>query len=43
MEVPCCSGLTHIARKAIEKSKMDKAFKDITISLQGEIIKKETV
>ena len=43
MEVPCCSGLTHIARKAIEQTKMDTAFEDITISLQGEIIKKETV
>jgi Fe-S-cluster-containing hydrogenase component 2 len=43
IEVPCCSGLTNIAVKAIELSKKIVPFEDITISLQGQIIKKETV
>ncbi len=43
MEVPCCSGLTHIAIKATELSKKIVPFEDITISLRGQIIKKEIV
>jgi Fe-S-cluster-containing hydrogenase component 2 len=37
MEVPCCSGLTHIARQAIAKSKVEMDFEDVTIDLQGNI------
>jgi len=43
MEVPCCFGLTHIAKEAIAKSGSSLTFEDVTISLQGEITKTETV
>lgn len=43
MEVPCCSGLTAIANKAIIASKEKLSFEDITIDLQGNIVKTETV
>jgi len=43
MEVPCCSGLTHIAREAIAKSDIKMTFEDITIDLQGNISQSETM
>ena len=43
MEVPCCSGLTHIAKEAIIQSGMSLTFEDITVDLQGNIIKTETI
>ncbi|MFC1675645.1 ATP-binding protein [Planctomycetota bacterium] len=43
MEVPCCSGLTHIAQQAVELSKTEMPFEDITISLKGDVIKTETI
>ncbi len=43
MEVPCCFGLTHIARQAIARSGVDIAFEDITISLDGNVKKRETI
>ena len=43
MEVPCCFGLTHIARQAIARSDMKMAFEDITIGLNGDICKIETI
>ena len=43
MEVPCCFGLTHIARKAIETSGANIPFEDITIDLQGNVGKTETI
>ena len=43
MEVPCCHGLTHIAREAISRSAIKMAFEDVTISLQGEVIQTETM
>ena len=43
MEVPCCSGLTHIARQAIAESKIEMSFKDVTVDLQGNIKRTETV
>jgi len=43
MEVPCCFGLTHIARKAIDRSGRDIPFEDVTIDLQGSISKSETI
>ncbi len=39
MEVPCCSGLTRIATQAVAASGLQLAFDDVTISLQGNIIK----
>ena len=37
MEVPCCSGLTNIVRKAIEKNKIAITFEDVTIGLDGTV------
>lgn len=37
MEVPCCSGLTNIIRKAIEKNKIAITFEDVTIDLHGNV------
>ena len=36
MEVPCCSGLVHMAKQAILASGNVIPFKDITISIRGE-------
>jgi NAD-dependent dihydropyrimidine dehydrogenase PreA subunit len=43
MEVPCCSGLTQIAREAITKNKIEMSFEDVTIDLQGNVSRAETV
>lgn len=43
MEVPCCFGLTHIAREAIASSGKKIGFEDVTIDLQGNISKTETI
>ena len=43
MEVPCCSGLTQIVRKAISKNKIAMAFEDVTIDLQGNVGRTEIV
>jgi len=43
MEVPCCFGLTHIAREAVVRSEAKMPFEDITIGLNGEICKTETI
>jgi NAD-dependent dihydropyrimidine dehydrogenase PreA subunit len=43
MEVPCCSGLTHIARQAITQSNMEMTFRDVTIDLQGNVSRTETI
>ena len=43
MEVPCCFGLTHIARKAIAESGVKIPFEDITIALNGSVKKRETI
>ncbi len=43
MQVPCCSGITYIAKKAIEKAGVPLAFEDITISLEGDILNTQTV
>ena len=42
MEVPCCFGLTHIAREAITRSGVNLTFEDITVDLNGNISKTET-
>lgn len=38
MEVPCCSGIEIIVKKALEKSKKVITLKDYTVSISGEII-----
>jgi NAD-dependent dihydropyrimidine dehydrogenase PreA subunit len=37
MEVPCCSGLVYIARKALEHSGRDIPIKEVTIGINGDI------
>lgn len=43
MEVPCCSGMTEIARQGIALSGVDMSFEDVTIGLQGNVVKTETI
>lgn len=43
MEVPCCSGMTYIAREAISRAGLSMNFQDITLSVTGQIIKTEPV
>lgn len=38
MEVPCCSGIEVIVRKALERSQKNITIKDFTISMNGKII-----
>ena len=42
MEVPCCRGLTEIARRTIALAEVDLPFKDVTVSLDGSVGKKDT-
>jgi len=41
MEVPCCSGLTRVAREAIASSGRRMYFEDVTVSLRGEVLRSE--
>jgi len=43
MEVPCCSGLTRVAREAIALSGKSLSFEDVTISLRGDVLRSEQV
>jgi len=43
MEVPCCSGLTHVARQAIVQSGIEMTFEDVTIDLHGNIRQTEAI
>jgi len=43
MKVPCCFGLTHIAKDAIVRSGLKMAFKDITIDLRGNVSRAEAI
>lgn len=38
MEVPCCSGIGVIVKRALDQAKKDIEIKDFTISINGEII-----
>jgi hypothetical protein len=38
MEVPCCYGLVHMAKQAILATGNIVPFRDVTISVRGEII-----
>jgi NAD-dependent dihydropyrimidine dehydrogenase PreA subunit len=42
MEVPCCSGLTRIAQEAIANSGVDVALEDVTVGIDGKIVKRKT-
>ncbi len=37
MEVPCCFGLTALARRAVERSGRDMAIEEVTIDVRGRI------
>ena len=37
MEVPCCSGLVHMANQAIQLSGKEIPFKEITIGMKGDV------
>ena len=41
MDVPCCSGLNYIASRAVAASGKDIPVKDVTISIQGEVLTEE--
>jgi len=43
MEVPCCSGLTHIAKETIADSGVKLSFEDITIGLRGNVLRVERI
>jgi NAD-dependent dihydropyrimidine dehydrogenase PreA subunit len=43
MEVPCCSGLTRIAQEAIAHSGVDLTFEDVTVGLDGTVMKRKTI
>jgi Pyruvate/2-oxoacid:ferredoxin oxidoreductase delta subunit len=43
MEVPCCFGLTHIARQAVTHSGIKLCFDDVTVSIEGAVIKTEKI
>lgn len=38
MEVPCCSGLVHMARQAIAASGKDIPLKEVTIGIRGDVL-----
>jgi len=38
MEVPCCSGLTMIAEKAVESAGMALPVQDVTVGISGEVL-----
>ncbi len=43
MEVPCCSGLTHIAGQAVARAGVELSFEDITIDLKGKVMNTQTM
>ena len=43
MEVPCCSGLTRIAREAVAASGRAMPFEDVTVGLRGDVVRSETI
>jgi len=42
MEVPCCSGLSHMAKQALKLSGKNLPLEEVTISLRGEILSRVT-
>jgi hypothetical protein len=43
MQVPCCSGLLHLAMQACSETKRIIPIKSIVLDLQGEILKEEWI
>jgi len=42
MSVPCCHGLTHIARQALDRSEAEVPVTEVTVGVEGEIAATET-
>ena len=40
MEVPCCGGIVMAARQALNASGMEIPFKEVTISIRGEVVER---
>ncbi len=38
MEVPCCSGLTAVARRAIAESAVDVALREVVVGVRGQVL-----
>ncbi len=38
MEVPCCSGLVHMTKQAVQLSGKDIPFKEVTVSIKGDLV-----
>lgn len=43
MQVPCCSGLLHLAQQAASQAKRKVPIKSLVVSLKGEILREEWV
>ena len=43
MVVPCCSGLTHIAKEAVKMSGTGTTFQDITVDMHGNVTRTESI
>jgi Pyruvate/2-oxoacid:ferredoxin oxidoreductase delta subunit len=43
MEVPCCSGLVHLARQALKLSGKTILLEEVTISIRGRILERATL
>lgn len=43
MEVPCCSGLLSLAKKALNQSKRKIPIKSIVVGMKGDILKEEII
>jgi len=41
MEVPCCGGLSHIARTALHQSGRGLPIREVTVSIQGQVVAEE--
>ncbi|MFH1836392.1 MAG: 4Fe-4S binding protein [Methanobacteriota archaeon] len=41
MQVPCCGGLTALTQKAVENAKRNIPVKEVTVGIEGEILKEE--
>lgn len=40
MEVPCCYGLVHVARQALEQSGKNIPFEEVVIGIKGDLLKR---
>ena len=43
MQVPCCGGLLHLVKQALEESKRKVPVKSIVVSIEGEILSEDWV